>query len=333
MPLALVALAVGLIANVLLGPLVLGLLHWRVSSNALNQTYGADAVSLVLVAPAALVAAWLWTRRHRLAAPLTLGVALATLYYAVAEVLGADYLRYSGHNERFFLLFLALIILSWTTAVRAWTVLDPQPPQPSRRLACAFGTVLLLAAGAIGSAWLAQLVDLAASGALSAPADALAYAESPSAFWTIRIVDLGFIVPLSVWTGIGLWRGRAAAIKASFGVAGFLTLQSASVLAMGVIMLWRQDPTANPALLLALTPITLALAALTVGVLATYAGSRDLQRATTATRDLVPGERAVEGAVRWSHALTSPTTAPGSLGGVARGGPRLLGYRGPAPHS
>ena len=177
MPLALVALAVGLIANVLLGPLGLGLLQWRVSSNALNQTYGADAVSLVLVAPAGVRSSKAVDASHRLAAPLTLGVALATLYYAVAEVLGADYLRYSGNNERFFLLFLALITLSWTTAVRAWTALDPQPPQPSRRLACAFGTVLLLAAAAIGCAWLAQLVDLAASGALSAPADALAYAS------------------------------------------------------------------------------------------------------------------------------------------------------------
>jgi hypothetical protein len=285
MPLALVALAVGLTANVLLGPLGLGLLQWRVSSNALNQTYGADAVSLLLVVPAALAAARLWSTGHRLAAPLALGVGLATLYYAVAEVLGPDYLRYSGNNERFFLLFLALIILSWPTAVRAWTALDPRPPQPSRRLARGFGTVLLLAAGAIGYAWLAQLVDLAAIGALSAPADALAYAESPSAFWTIRIVDLGFIVPISVWTGIGLWRGRATATKASFGVASFLTLQAASVLAMGAVMLWRQDPTANPALVVALTPITLALAALTARLLATYAGPRQPQPATAA-RDL-----------------------------------------------
>ena len=66
----LVLLAVALSANVLLGPLGVGLLVWRVSANGLNQTYGADAVSLLLVVPAALAAAWLWRVGHRLAAPL-----------------------------------------------------------------------------------------------------------------------------------------------------------------------------------------------------------------------------------------------------------------------
>ena len=124
------AILARLSANVLLGPLGVGLLVWRVSANGLNQTYGADAASLLLVVPATLAAAWLWRVGHRLAAPLALGVGLATLYYAIAETLGGDYLRYPGNNERFFLLFLALIILSWTIAVRAWSALDASMPRP-----------------------------------------------------------------------------------------------------------------------------------------------------------------------------------------------------------
>ena len=56
MVIALLLLAVGLAANVLLGPLGLGLIEWRVSPNGLNQTYGADAASLLLVVPAAVLA-------------------------------------------------------------------------------------------------------------------------------------------------------------------------------------------------------------------------------------------------------------------------------------
>src|SRR5687767_1042059 len=147
MPLTLLLLAAGLAANVVLGPLGLGLIEWRVSANGLNQTYGADAASLVLVVPAALAAAWLWRRGHRRAPPLALGVGLATLYYAVAETLGGDYLRYEGNNERFFLLFLCLIILGWTGAARAWAALDATPPALPSWLARGFGTVLLLAGG------------------------------------------------------------------------------------------------------------------------------------------------------------------------------------------
>src|SRR4051794_23707334 len=204
MVIMLLLLAAGLAANVLLGPLGFDVIVWRVSVNGLNQTYGADAASLLLVVPAALAAAWLWRRHQRLAAPLTLGVGLATLYYGVAETLGGDYLRYPGNNERFFLLFLALIILGWTSAARAWVALDPAPPRPSARLAGGFAATLLLGGSLIGLAWLAQLLDIARTG-VAGPA----YTDSPSAFWAVRIVDLGFIVPVCIATGVGLWRGSA----------------------------------------------------------------------------------------------------------------------------
>ncbi len=54
--------------------------------------------SRVLVVPGALAAAWLWRKAHRLAAQLALGVRLATLDYAVAEILGADYVNSSPNS-------------------------------------------------------------------------------------------------------------------------------------------------------------------------------------------------------------------------------------------
>ncbi len=269
MPVVLFVLAAASAVAVVLGPLGLGLIQWRVSANLLNQTYGADAAQLLLVTPAAVAAAWLWWRGRRLAAPLALGVGLATLYYAVASVLGPDYTRYAGNNERFFLLFLALIVLSWTTAARAWAALDAVPPRPSLWLVRGFGAVLVAGAALIGAAWMVQLVGIAATGAVGPE-----YVESPSAFWTVRIIDLGFIVPVCVAAGVGLWRGNAAAIKAAYGVAAFLTLQAAAVVAMGVVMLWRRDPTASPALVYALAPLALALATLTARMLSSYASGR-----------------------------------------------------------
>ncbi len=269
MPVALFILAAASVAVVVLGPLGLGLIQWRVSANLLNQTYGADAAQLLLVTPAAIAAAWLWWRGRRLAAPLALGVGLATLYYAVASVLGADYTRYAGNNERFFLLFLALIVLGWTTAAGAWAALDTAPPRPSPWLARGFGAVLVAGGVLIGAAWMVQLIGIAATGTVGPE-----YAESPSAFWTVRIVDLGFIVPVCLAAGVGLWRGNTAAIKAAYGVAAFMTLQAVAVVAMGVVMLWRRDPTASPALIYALAPLAVALATFTARLLASYASGR-----------------------------------------------------------
>ena len=281
----LLALAGALCAAVVLGPLALGVIEWRISANSLNQTYGADSAALVLLAPASVLAAWLCWQRRPVAAPLAFGVGLAALYYGVASVLGADYVQYAGNNERFFLLFLAIIVLSWTIAAWGWSAMDPDSPRPGRTIARATAIVFVLGGLAIGTAWLIQLTTIATNGVLTAVADVEAYSESPTAFWLIRIVDLGFIVPLAVWTGVGLWRGASAATKAATGVAAFLTLQAAAVLAMGVIMLLRHDPTATPGLVIVLTPITVALGGLTVRLLLGYTHNRESERALQAARD------------------------------------------------
>jgi hypothetical protein len=255
----------------LLGPLALGAIEWRISANSLNQTYGADGAALVLLAPASLLAAWLAWRGRVVAAPLAFGVGLASLYYGVASVLGADYVQYAGNNERFFLLFLAIIVLSWTIGVWGWSAMDADPPRPGRVVARAAAVVFVLGGLAIAAAWLVQLATIATNGALTQAADIQAYAESPTAFWLVRIVDLGFIVPLTAWAGVGLWRGTSSAVRAATGIAAFLTLQASAVLAMGTIMLLRNDPTATPGLVIVLAPITLALAALTIRLLLSYA--------------------------------------------------------------
>jgi hypothetical protein len=275
MVIMLLLLAAALAINAILGPLGFGLIAWRVSANGLNQTYGADAAILALVVPATLAAAWLWWRGRRLGAPLALGAGLAALYYGIAETLGPDYIRYPGNNERYFLLFLAVITLAWIVAARAWAALDPAPPRPPVWLARGLAVVLALGAGVIGVAWLAQLLDIAVSGAVTPE-----YLEAPSAFWTVRIVDLGFIAPVCLGVGVGLWRGSGLAIKAAYGVVAFMVLQAAAVLAMGGVMLWRDDPAASPALVYALAPITAALVACTLALLRSYAGNGEARTGT-----------------------------------------------------
>ncbi len=269
--LALIALGASLALAALLGPLVTGTIEWRISANAVNQTYGADGAALILLAPTALVAAWLAWRQRAVAAPLAFGLGLASLYYGIASVLGAEYARYPGNNERFFLLYLLIILTAWVVAAWGWSAMGEAPPRPSPRLARSAGALFIAGGLLISLAWLMQLAVIAVDGSLSQAADAQAYAESPTAFWVVRIVDLGFIAPLAIWSGIGLWRGWAAAAKAATGVAAFLTLQAAAVLAMGVVMLVRGDPTATPLLVAVLAPITLGIAAVTVRLLATYA--------------------------------------------------------------
>ena len=265
MPIVLFLLAGGLVATALLGPLGLGVLVWRVSPSGLMQLYGAHIAELVLVVPAMLGAGWLWQRRHHLAPVLAFGAAAYALYVSVQFVLFPDYTLYAGNNERFFPLFLPIVILAWVVAVRAWAALDSGTSSPPRWLARTFTIVVLATNGLIGLTWTAQVLGIAAGGTLPP-----GYAEAPAGFWLIRLVDLGAIVPLSVATAIGVWREHPLATKAATGVASFLTLEVGAVLAMGLVQLWLRDPTASTGLVAALGPVFVALASTMVLLLRSY---------------------------------------------------------------
>ena len=100
--LGLVAVSVGLAAVALLGPLVFELIDYRVSETLRNQTIGLDAVSLLFVAPLALIAAVLVLRRHIAGPALALGIGAYTSYMFVQYILGPDYANRGGNNERLF---------------------------------------------------------------------------------------------------------------------------------------------------------------------------------------------------------------------------------------
>src|SRR5690242_10577732 len=129
----LVALAGGLAVTSVLGPLVTGVIHYRVSGMMLSQLEGADAVSLALVAPLSAAVALLAFRGHR-AAP-ALAPAAYSLYMFAEMIVGPDYLRLPGNNERFFPLLLGVFILAGAVLAGAWHLIDTSrlPPMTTRR--------------------------------------------------------------------------------------------------------------------------------------------------------------------------------------------------------
>src|SRR5262252_4473793 len=138
-----IGLGVVVATTALLGPWGFGMIRYRTSATTLNQVVGADAAALAVVAPLAVVAGILVLRRHPAGPVLALAPSVFVVYTYTQLIVGEEYLRLPGNNERYFPLLLGGFILAGGTAVAAWHGLDPAAlPPVSVRLGRTYAVVL-----------------------------------------------------------------------------------------------------------------------------------------------------------------------------------------------
>lgn len=234
----LVAMAVGITTAVVLGPLLTGQLAYRTSDAALRQIVGGELAALAVVVPVTVLAAVLVARRHRAGPMVALAPGVWALYMYAQLIIGQEYVDLPGNNEQFFPLLLALFILGGVVVLLAWREVAATPlPAISRRLARTAGVTLLVVAAFLAfGLHLPSLVD-----ALSEQ-PAVAYTANPTAFWAVKLMDLGIVVPAAVAIGIGLLRGSPAAQRASYAMLGGYSLLAAAVAGMAIVMYDAGDP-------------------------------------------------------------------------------------------
>jgi len=251
---ALVALGTGIAANAMLGPLVFGVIRIRESPAMETQLLGGELTSLLLAAPLAIAAGVAWWRGSALAPFLAAGPSAYALYTYVQFVLVPDYSRYAGNNERYFFFYLGLVIIGWTSLMVACRAIASETPTISARLGRTMGIAMLVVGTAFALAWIGSIARL------STPPPPAEYLEHPTAFWLIRLMDLGFVIPVSLATGWSLVRRSARASLWGYGFVGMQTLLVCAVAGMAVRMTLRDDPAVTtPLLLVSTTGATLFL--------------------------------------------------------------------------
>jgi len=258
--LTLVALAVGMAAVSVLGPLVLELMVYRTSKTSLNQLLGSDAASLFVIAPLTLVAAVLAWRGHRAATALASGIGVFAIYTYAQVVIGQEYLRLPGNVEKFFPLLLVVFVLAEVVVVLCWRAMPSDLPPPSMGLQRTSGWVLLfLAVFLVLGLHLPTMLT-----AWTDPGSLTQYASSPTPFWLVKLMDLGIIVPAAVAVGLGLLRGASWALRMMHPLLTGYTCLAFSVTAMAVVMLVNDDPDAVVGLAAGFVVFGLGFLALTV---------------------------------------------------------------------
>jgi hypothetical protein len=252
----LIAMGAGLAANSLLGPLLADVIEYPLSETLLHQTMGLEAVSLVLVAPWAIVAGVLALRGHHAAPILALGPAAYVAYMFVQYIVGPEYLVYPGVLG----LHMTLFVVSGALVLLAWSVADAKTlPRFGTRTDRRYAWVLFALGAFVASRYVPGLIE--GAGGEPIPPDAL---EQPTMFWSIFWMDLAIVVPITIATGVALLRGTSWAHKALYAIIGWFALVPPSVAAMSIVMLVNDDPNASVADTLVLSMVTLVFAAIAV---------------------------------------------------------------------
>ena len=323
--LCLLGLAASLAALSLLGPLVAGVIHWRIRPTILSQLYGLDAVSLVIVAPLAAVAGVLSLRGLALGALLGVGPAAYAVYMVPQYVLGPDYAHLAGDNERWFPLVLVLFALGVVSAALAWSRLATYEPPGSRRVEALVGRRLLPAVAAVVFVrYVPTLADW-----MSARPTAPDYLAGPNFSWAIALSDLGVALPATAAVCIGVRHAAGWARRGLYALTGWFALVGAAVAGMAIAMQLRGDPAMSLPQMALLTVLGAVLVALAVVLYAPLLRARVGRAAGRTTAPEEPVETAgIEPASAIAPKVVS-TSVAGALGLVSRS-PRRRGCSRPA---
>ncbi len=162
------------------------------------------------------------------------------IYYALSYTIGWEWSSpvYAGNSERYFFLYLfvlvaALVILLYTLAVFPKNV-ESRFRKGGLAVYSAVFTLFLLV---FGGMWVKEALEVVRTGT------ARGYDIAPTAFWLVRVFDLGFSIPLGLISVYLLWARPNKAYPVICLFYGFFFTQIVAVLAMGVTMYFTKDPT------------------------------------------------------------------------------------------
>ena len=240
----LLALAAGIAANAIAGPLLLELVTYPFSESARNMTIGFEAVSLLVVAPLSTIGAVLVFRGDHVGYLVALPPSAYSVYVFSQFVVAPQYVTYSP----IVLLHLGLFVLGGWLLVTASRRIRAEdlPPLDHRRRRIAVA-VLIVLGGVTALKYVAGLPSIL--GGESIPA---MYVDDPTVYWSIFLLDLGVVVPITVAVGRGLLGNRKWAHKALYGLVGWYVLAFGAVTALFAVLFLSGDPNGSAGSVLSL---------------------------------------------------------------------------------
>jgi hypothetical protein len=229
-----------LIYLALQGPLFWGTIRYKSDPIITNQIIGQDVVNLFLLSVISIaggIALWL---RQAIGKYLLLLTPLYLIYFVLSYTIGWEWSspNYTGNSEKYFFHFLFILIAALLVMFYALSVF-PRDRAASfdKKGLIVYSTLLVFFLLVFASMWIKEVLDVMSRGTTRG------YELAPTAFWLVRVFDLGFTIPLGLLSVYLLWARPASSFAIQFMFYGFFCTMVVAVDAMGVIMWLKKDPT------------------------------------------------------------------------------------------
>ena len=239
---ALLSLATGgvLIYLALMGPLFFNVISYKTAPVIYNQLLGQDLINLFVLSVISIAGGIALLMKKLFSRYLLLSTPLYLIYYALSYSIGWEWSssQYSGNSERYMFLFIFILSASLIIMLYSLSMFKEKPKNKFNRKGLAVYTVLFSFFMLVfASMWAQEVVQVALTGT------ARAYDIAPTAFWLVRVFDLGFTVPLGLISLYLLWARPDPTYPLQVMFYGFFLTMIAAVNAMGIVMLAKNDPT------------------------------------------------------------------------------------------
>jgi hypothetical protein len=222
------------------GPLFLGQIKYRTADLLNNQLIGQDVVNLFLLSPVLIAGGIALLLKKHISKYLLIITPLYLIYYVLSYTIGWEWSspKYTGNSHAYtfyflFVLISSLLILLYSLSIFPKNVESRFKKKPLIIYSILFSFFLLVFA----SMWIKEVLEVMATGTTRA------YDIAPTAFWLVRIFDLGFSIPLGLISVYLLWTRPDTAYPIQFLFYGFFLTMVIAVNAMGLVMYFNNDPT------------------------------------------------------------------------------------------
>lgn len=187
--------AATLVLIAFLGPIGQEIIQYRTSQSGVWQIAGQDLTNLVLIAPILLIGGILCLARRAGSKYLLILTPITLMYTGLSMGIGQEWSNsaYNGNIEDYWWLFGILIVgglILLLGSLSMFTEADaPDFKLRGLRIYVGFMTVFFLLFAVM---WISQIQQVTNTGDLPDGS----YKAAPTAFWTIRYLDLGISIPL-----------------------------------------------------------------------------------------------------------------------------------------